>query len=265
MTTPHRLILLRHGESVWNDLGLFTGWTDVGLSKLGETEAERAGELLRACDVLPDVAHTSVLDRAIRTAEISLRACERQWVPVRRSWRLNERHYGALQGHDKAETRREFGDDRFMLWRRSYDVPPPPLTDEHLTDDPRYADVPPDQLPRSECLKDVLDRMLPYWVDAIVPDLLRGRTVLVVAHGNSLRALVKHLDAIADQDIAELNLPTGVPLVYELDRAMRPIGATDPRFGVSGLYLDPAAAAASIAGVRPQGHVRPVSDLATPV
>ncbi|HEV8463120.1 MAG TPA: phosphoglyceromutase [Gaiellaceae bacterium] len=249
----HRLILLRHGESVWNERGLFTGWTDVGLSPRGEEEAERAGDLLLADGLLPDVLHTSVLERAIRTGEIALQACDRQWIPVRRSWRLNERHYGALQGRSKAETRREFGDDHFTLWRRSYNVAPPPMRSERLHDDPRYADLPSDQLPKSECLKDVLERVLPYWVDAIVPDLRRGRTVLVAAHGNSLRALVKHLDVIDDDAVSELNVPTGVPLVYELDDAMRVTAPLDPRFGVGGRYLDPVAAAASIAGVRAQG------------
>jgi 2,3-bisphosphoglycerate-dependent phosphoglycerate mutase len=249
----HRLVLLRHGESAWNELGLFTGWTDVGLSERGELEALHAGELLAAEGVLPDVVHTSVLDRAIRSAEIALRACDRQWIPVRRSWRLNERHYGALQGKSKAETRREHGDAQFALWRRSFDVPPPPLLDQRLEDDPRYAGVPGDQLPASECLADVLHRVLPYWVDAIVPDLLGGRTVLVAAHGSSLRALVKHLDAIDDDAIAELNLPTGVPLVYRLDDRLRTVKALDDRFGVSGEYLDPVAASASIAGVQAQG------------
>ncbi len=253
MTVKHRLILLRHGESLWNERGLFTGWMDVELSERGEHEAERAGDLLLAAGLLPDVLHTSVLERAIRTGEIALRMCDRQWVPVHRSWRLNERHYGALQGRSKSETRREFGDDHFTLWRRSYNVAPPPLRGERLQDDPRYADVPPDQLPASECLKDVLQRVLPYWVDAIVPDLRRGRTVLVAAHGNSLRALVKHLDVIDDDAVAELNLPTGVPLLYELDDAMRTTAPLDQTLGVSGRYLDPIAAATSIAGVRAQG------------
>jgi 2,3-bisphosphoglycerate-dependent phosphoglycerate mutase len=249
----HRLILLRHGESLWNEQGLFTGWTDVGLSPKGEEEAERAGDLMRASGLLPDVLHTSVLERAIRTGEIALRVCDRQWVPVQRSWRLNERHYGALQGKNKSETRRKFGDDHYTLWRRSFNVAPPPLQGERLELDGRYADLPPDQLPKSECLKDVLARVLPYWVDAIVPDLRRRRTVLVAAHGNSLRALVKHLDAIDDDAVSELNVPTGVPLLYELDDAIRTTSPLDPTFGVSGRYLDPLAAAASIAGVRAQG------------
>jgi 2,3-bisphosphoglycerate-dependent phosphoglycerate mutase len=254
MTLPYRLVLLRHGESTWNELGRFTGWTDVPLSARGVAEAIRAGELLAEQDVLPDVVHTSVLDRAIQTAELALRAAGRQWVPVRRSWRLNERHYGALQGMDKAETRLAFGDEQFTLWRRSWDVPPPAREGEHLADDPRYRDVPPEILPHGECLKDVLERVLPWWADAIVPDLRAGRTVLVAAHGNSLRALVKHLDAIPDDAIAELNLPTGVPLLYELGPALRPLTPVDPIFGVGGFYLDADAAAASIEGVRMQGR-----------
>jgi 2,3-bisphosphoglycerate-dependent phosphoglycerate mutase len=255
--TPYRLVLLRHGESEWNELGLFTGWTDVGLSARGELEARRAGELLAEVGVLPDVVHTSVLDRAIRTAELALRAAGRPWIPVRRSWRLNERHYGALQGRSKNETRLAFGDEQFMLWRRSYDVPPPPVEGEALGDDPRYRGVPADVLPRSECLQDVVARVVPYWVDAIVPDLRHGEVVLVAAHGNSLRALVKHLDGIGDDDVAELNLPTGVPLLYELGRDFRPARVVDPAFGVSGVYLDPAAATASIAGVKTQGRAEP--------
>jgi 2,3-bisphosphoglycerate-dependent phosphoglycerate mutase len=254
MTQPLRLVLLRHGESAWNELGRFTGWTDVPLSPRGVAEAIRAGELLADADVLPDVVHTSVLDRAIYTAELALRTAGRPWVPVRRSWRLNERHYGALQGKDKAETRLAFGDELFTLWRRSWDVPPPPLDGERLCDDPRYRDVPPDALPRSECLKDVLARVQPWWADAIVPDLRAGRTVLVAAHGNSLRALVKYLDAIPDDAIAELNIPTGVPLLYELGPALRPLTPVDPIFGVGGSYLDAAAAASSIEGVRLQGR-----------
>ena len=256
-TTAYRLLLLRHGESVWNNEGLFTGWVDVGLSERGTHEAIYAGELLAARDLLPDVVHTSLLARAIRTTELALAAAKREWIPVRRSWRLNERHYGDLQGKSKEQTRIEYGDEQYMLWRRSYDVPPPPLsgTSEMAAAlDPRYAGVPPDALPGSECLKDVVVRMLPYWYDAIVPDLLAGALVLVSAHGNSLRALVKHLDQIPDAEIAELNLPTGVPLLYELDTRMRPIGPVDPRFGVSGTYLDPDAAAASIVGVKNQGH-----------
>ncbi len=228
----------------------------MGLSERGVAEAEHAGWLFREFALLPDVVHTSVLVRSIRTAELALAAAERSWIPVRRSWRLNERHYGALQGKSKEQTRLEFGDEQFMRWRRSYDVPPPPLasgSELSASFDPRYSALPLDALPATECLKDVLARVLPYWFDAIVPDLRSGADVLVSAHGNSLRALVKHLDRIPDGEIAELNLPTGVPLVYELDRRLRPLGQLDPRFGVSGRYLDLDAAAASIAAVRREG------------
>ena len=256
-TTAYRLLLLRHGESVWNEQGLFTGWVDVGLSERGTHEAIRAGELLATRGLLPDVVHTSLLARAIRTTELALEAAEREWIPVRRSWRLNERHYGDLQGKSKEQTRLEYGDEQYMLWRRSYDVPPPPLSpmsDMAAARDPRYAGIPPDALPSSECLEDVVVRMLPYWYDAIVPDLLTGQLVLVSAHGNSLRALVKHLDQIPDAEIAELNLPTGIPLLYELDGRMRPIGPVDPQFGVSGTYLDLDAAASSIVSIKNQGQ-----------
>ncbi len=222
----HRLVLLRHGESEWNALNLFTGWIDVGLSPRGEEEARRAGKLLSRRGLLPDVVHTSVLRRAIRTAEIALDVCDRHWIPVRRSWRLNERHYGALQGKDKRQILERYGEERFMAWRRSYDVPPPPLEAGELrgqTSDPRYAGLPPELQPRSECLKDVVARMLPYWYDALVPDLRDGRLVLVSAHGNSLRALVKHLDRMSDAEVVDLNLPTGIPLLYELDEEMRPL------------------------------------------
>ena len=253
MSAPYRLVLLRHGESEWNRSGRFTGWVDVGLSERGVAEAVRGGELLRSSGVAPDLVHTSLLTRAIQTTELALAAADRRWIPVRRSWRLNERHYGALQGKSKEETRLEFGDAQFMLWRRSYDVPPPPLDPGELAADPRYRDLAPDVLPASECLKDVLERLLPYWHDAIVPDLRAGAVVLVSAHGNSLRALVKHLDGIADDAIAALNLPTGVPLLYELDERLAPLRTVDPAFGVGGTYLDAAAAAESIAGVRRQG------------
>ncbi|RIQ31003.1 phosphoglyceromutase [Jiangella rhizosphaerae] len=246
----YRLVLLRHGESEWNAKNLFTGWVDVDLTAAGEAEARRGGELLKARGVLPDVLHTSVLRRAIRTATITLDVADRHWIPVRRSWRLNERHYGALQGKDKKQTLAEFGEEQFMLWRRSYDTPPPPIDpgDEYAqTGDPRYADLPPELLPATECLEDVLGRFLPYWYDAIVPDLRRGQTVAVVAHGNSLRALVKHLDDISDDAIAGLNIPTGVPLLYELDESMRPVTA-------GGEYLDPDAAAAAIEAVKNQGR-----------
>jgi 2,3-bisphosphoglycerate-dependent phosphoglycerate mutase len=246
----HRLILLRHGESEWNAKNLFTGWVDVDLNAKGEAEARRGGELLRDRDLLPDVLHTSVLRRAIRTAEIALNVCDRSWIDVRRSWRLNERHYGALQGKDKKQTREELGEEQFMVFRRSYDVPPPPIergSEFDQSGDPRYAALPSELLPATECLKDVLHRALPYWYDAVVPDLRAGRTVLVAAHGNSLRALVKHLDGIDEQTIVGLNIPTGIPLFYELDDDLRPV-----RQG--GEYLDPEAAKASIEAVRNQGR-----------
>jgi 2,3-bisphosphoglycerate-dependent phosphoglycerate mutase len=242
------LVLLRHGESDWNRKNLFTGWVDVGLTATGEDEARRGGELMAEAGLLPDVVHTSLLRRAIRTAEISLDVAERHWIPVRRSWRLNERHYGALQGKDKAQVRDEFGEEQFMLWRRSYDTPPPPLADddEHSqSHDPRYRDLL-ESLPRTECLKDVVGRLLPYWYDAVVPDLRAGQRVLLAAHGNSLRAMIKHLDGISDEDIVGLNVPTGIPLHYELDDAtFRPTGP--------GRYLDPDAAAAAIEAVANQG------------
>jgi 2,3-bisphosphoglycerate-dependent phosphoglycerate mutase len=248
--TQTRLVLLRHGESEWNALDLFTGWVDVGLSRKGETEARRAGELLRDRGPLPDVLHTSVQRRAIRTSDIALDICDRHWIPVRRSWRLNERHYGALQGKNKRQTLEQYGEEQFMRWRRSYDTPPPPLDGEALESearDPRYAGLPPELRPRSECLKDVVARMLPYWYDGIVPDLRDGRVVMVSAHGNSLRALVKHLDQVSDQDIVGLNIPTGIPLLYELDGDLRPV-----RRG--GEYLDPKAAEVAIEAVRNQGR-----------
>ncbi|HKT01065.1 MAG TPA: phosphoglyceromutase [Rugosimonospora sp.] len=245
------LVLLRHGESEWNAKNLFTGWVDVDLSVRGEEEARRGGELLRAVELLPDVVHTSVLRRAIRTAELALHGCDRHWIPVRRHWRLNERHYGALQGKNKKQTLEQYGEEQFMLWRRSYDVPPPPIADDDefsQAADPRYAALPPELKPRSECLKDVLLRTLPYWYDAIVPDLRDGRTVLVAAHGNSLRALVKHLDQVSDEAIAGLNIPTGIPLRYDLDPGtLRPLTP-------GGEYLDPAAAVEAAAAVANQGH-----------
>jgi 2,3-bisphosphoglycerate-dependent phosphoglycerate mutase len=246
------LVLLRHGESEWNAKGLFTGWVDVGLSKVGAQEAVNGGKLLAQSGLRPDTVHTSVLTRAIQTAHLALEEASLLWLPVKRSWRLNERHYGALQGKDKAATRREFGDEQFMLWRRSYDVPPPPIADDDplsQAGDPRYAGLPPELRPRTECLKDVVTRMLPYWYDAVVPDLRSSQagTVLIVAHGNSLRALVKHLDGISDAAIAELNIPTGIPLVYELDDAFRPAVP-------GGRYLDPAAAAEAAEAVKNQGR-----------
>ena len=244
------LVLLRHGESDWNSKGLFTGWVDVPLSGTGADEARTAGGLLRDAGIRPDVLYTSVLTRAIQTANIALEVAELLWLPVRRTWRLNERHYGALQGKDKAQTRQEFGDEQFMTWRRSYDVPPPPLADDDplsQAGDLRYANLPPELMPRTECLRDVVSRLLPYWYDAVVPDLAAGRSVLIVAHGNSLRALVKHLDGISDEAIAELNIPTGIPLLYELDDKFVPKTA-------GGRYLDPEAAKAAAEAVKNQGR-----------
>jgi 2,3-bisphosphoglycerate-dependent phosphoglycerate mutase len=222
------LLLLRHGESQWNLQNLFTGWYDADLTEVGEAQAAGAGVAMTDAGVHPDVVHTSLQTRAIRTANLALQAMEpnRLWVPVRRSWRLNERHYGDLQGKDKKEASEKFGPDQIKVWRRSYDVPPPPLDlddERHPRFDPRYAELPTDVLPASECLEDVVNRMLPYWFDSIIPDLRTHRVVLVVAHGNSLRALIKHLEQISDDDIAELNLPTGVPMLYELDDDMRPV------------------------------------------
>jgi 2,3-bisphosphoglycerate-dependent phosphoglycerate mutase len=250
LTGMGTLVLLRHGESEWNTKGLFTGWVDVGLSPKGVQEAAAAGRMVVGAGLRPDVVHTSVLTRAIQTADVALEAAGLSWLPVQRSWRLNERHYGALQGKDKAQTREEFGDEQFMIWRRSYDVPPPPIPDDDplsQAGDPRYAPLPPELMPRTECLRDVVARMLPYWYDAIVPDLYAGRTVLVVAHGNSLRALVKHLDGISDAAIAELNIPTGIPLRYELDASSRPVPP-------GGQYLDPEAAVAAAEAVKNQGR-----------
>jgi len=227
----HTLVLLRHGQSTWNLENLFTGWYDADLTEKGIAEARASGPTLSAAGISPDVLHTSVQTRAIRTALLALDAIDRLWIPTHRHWRLNERHYGALQGKDKAATADEFGADQVKVWRRSYDTPPPPVdltSEHHPSHDARYASVPSELLPASECLKDVVERMLPYWYEAIVPDLQAGRTVLVVAHGNSLRGLVKHLDAISDTDISELNLPTGVPIVYELDADLRPTDLKHP-------------------------------------
>ena len=249
-TNTSTLILLRHGESEWNAKNLFTGWVDVDLTDTGRQEATRGGVLLANSDLLPDVVHTSLLTRAIRTSQLALEAADRQWIPVRRTWRLNERHYGALQGKDKKETLAEYGEEQFMLWRRSYDVPPPPIEPEDpfaQTDDPRYAALPPEARPSTECLADVVRRLIPYWEDVLVADDLReGRTVLVAAHGNSLRAMVKHLDNISDADIAGVNIPTGIPLVYRLDGNLRPVVP-------GGEYLDPDAAATAAAAVAAQG------------
>ncbi len=247
MSEPYTLILLRHGQSVWNELNLFTGWVDVRLTEQGKAEARRGGELLAEAGILPDVLHTSLLSRAIQTADLALDTADRLWIPVKRSWRLNERHYGALQGKDKAQTLAEFGQEQFMLWRRSFDVPPLPIADDDefsQVNDPRYVGIDGD-VPKTESLKLVIDRLLPYWDDEIVPDLKAGKTVLVTAHGNSLRGLVKHLDGISDSDIAELNIPTGIPLVYKLGEDLMPIEPAE--------YLDPEAAAAGAAAVANQG------------
>ena len=243
------LILLRHGESEWNAKNLFTGWVDVDLNAKGEAEALRGGELLVENDLLPDVLHTSLLKRAIRTSQLALQVADRHWIPTTRSWRLNERHYGALQGKDKAATLAEYGEEQFMIWRRSYDTPPPPIdNDSEFSNfhDPRYAGLPPELRPQTECLKDVLSRALPYWYDEIVPDLAAGKVVLVAAHGNSLRAIVKHLDKMGDAEVVGLNIPTGIPLLYELNDDFTPVT-------VGGRYLDPNAAAAAIEAVKNQG------------
>ncbi len=243
------LVLVRHGQSAWNLENRFTGWWDVPLSDQGQKEARTAGALLAEAGVLVDQAHTSVLTRAVNTLNLALEEMDQVWVPVQRTWRLNERHYGGLTGLDKAATREKYGDEQFMLYRRSFDVPPPPMEPGHEYDvrpDPRYRHLPPDVVPATECLADVITRMLPYWYDAIAPDLMAGRTVLVAAHGNSLRALIKHLDGISDAEIAALEIPTGVPIVYQLDdrltvRAKRELG-------------DPAAIAAAADAVRRQGE-----------
>lgn len=243
----HTLILLRHGNSEWNQKNLFTGWVDVRLSEQGVAEAKRAGELIKESGLEPDILYTSVLTRAIQTANLALDEADRAWIPVKRSWRLNERHYGALQGLDKAETLEKYGQEQFMEWRRSFDVPPPPLDDDaeySQVHDPRYVGID-GEIPRTESLKIVIDRMLPYWESDIIPSLASGQTVLVTAHGNSLRALVKHLDGISDDEISELNIPTGIPLAYELDDSFMPTGP--------GQYLDPEAAAAGAAAVAAQG------------
>ncbi|GAA3049628.1 phosphoglyceromutase [Gordonia defluvii] len=241
------LILMRHGESEWNASNQFTGWVDVALTQKGEAEAVRAGELLIEHDVLPDVLYTSLLRRAINSAQIALDRADRQWIPVVRDWRLNERHYGALQGLNKAETKEKYGDEQFMLWRRSYDTPPPPIdpsSEYSQTNDPRYANLA--RVPLTECLKDVVVRLIPYYGQTIAADLRGGKTVLVAAHGNSLRALVKHLEGISDADIAELNIPTGNPLRYDFDDAGNVTG--------KGVYLDPESAAAGAAAVAAQGQ-----------
>jgi 2,3-bisphosphoglycerate-dependent phosphoglycerate mutase len=244
----YTLILLRHGNSTWNQENRFTGWVDVDLSDQGRQEAKRAGELLAQSGLKPDLLYTSKLKRAINTANIALAEAERSWIDVKRDWRLNERHYGDLQGKDKAETLAQYGPEQFQIWRRSFDVPPPPISDESeysQAHDERYAELG-NNIPKTECLKDVLIRMMPLWENEISKDLIAGKTVLVTAHGNSLRALVKHLDGISDADIAELNIPTGIPLVYKLDTNFKPLFP-------GGEYLDPEAAAAGAAAVANQG------------
>ncbi|GGK50714.1 phosphoglyceromutase [Nocardia camponoti] len=241
----YTLVLLRHGESEWNALNLFTGWVDVHLTDKGVAEGKRAGELLKEADLLPDIVFTSLLRRAIMTADNALNAADRLWIPVIRDWRLNERHYGDLQGKNKEQVREQYGQEKFMEWRRSYDVPPPPISPDNpysQAHDLRYAGI---KVPKTECLKDVVERMVPYWDETISQELLTGKIVLVAAHGNSLRALVKHLDNIPDDEISKLNIPTGIPLVYELDENMRPVKPAR--------YLDPEAAAAGAAAVANQG------------
>ncbi len=244
------LVLLRHGESDWNSKNLFTGWVDVDLTELGSEQARLGGLELKKAGLLPTVVHTSLMTRAIRTSNIALEACERNWIPVKRHWRLNERHYGGLQGKDKKATLEQYGEERFQQWRRSYDVPPPPIeigSEWDVSRDPRYAHLTTDLVPRTECLKDVVHRMLPYWYDAIVPDLQADEVVLVAAHGNSLRALVMHLDRLSEEQVVALNIPTGQPLRYDLDDDMHP---TNP----GGTYLDEAAAKVAAEAVAQQGH-----------
>jgi len=244
----YKLILLRHGESEWNAKNLFTGWVDVALSDKGRAEAARGGQLLKEANLLPDVLHTSLLTRAINTADIALASAGVVGIPIKRSWRLNERHYGALQGKDKAATLKEYGAEQFQLWRRSFDVPPPPIADDDQysqKNDPKYANLD-EPLPKTECLKDVVARVIPYLNDEIKSDLVSGQVVLITAHGNSIRAIVKYLDEISDTDIAGVNIPTGIPLLYELNESFKPITK-------GGRYLDPEAAKASIEAVANQG------------
>ena len=245
----YKLILLRHGESEWNAKNLFTGWVDVTLSEKGETEAARGGQLLKEANLLPDVLHTSLLTRAINTADIALASAGVVGIPIKRSWRLNERHYGSLQGKDKAATLKEYGAEQFQLWRRSFDVPPPPIADDDQysqKNDPKYANLG-ESLPKTECLKDVVARVIPYLTNEIKSDLKSGKVVLITAHGNSIRAIVKYLDDISDTDITGVNIPTGIPLLYELNESFKPITK-------GGRYLDPEAAKASIEAVANQGR-----------
>lgn len=249
MSKEYKLILLRHGESQWNALNLFTGWVDVDLSEKGVSEAKRGGQLLKEKNLIPDSLHTSVLNRAINTADLALNEAGIKNIPTKRSWRLNERHYGALQGLNKKDTLDKYGEEQFMLWRRSFDVPPPPIdpNDKYAQNkDPKYSGLSQSEIPLTECLKDVVTRVIPYWNENIVPELKNGKTVLVVAHGNSLRALIKYLENISDEDIAKLNLPTGIPLLYKLDENFKPINK-------GGEYLDPQAAKAAIDAVANQG------------
>ena len=242
------LVLLRHGQSQWNLENRFTGWWDVGLSDQGEKEARSAGSLLAEEGLVFDEAHTSVLTRAVKTLQLALDEMGQSWVPVRGHWRLNERHYGALTGLDKAETKAEYGEEQFLKWRRSYSVPPPPMPPGHPFDvrsDPRYAAYPPEIVPVTECLADVVERMLPYWFDSIAPEVRSGMTILVSAHGNSLRALIKHLERISDDEITGLEIPTGVPIVLELDRDLRVMAKRE--------LGDPEAIAAAAEAVRRQG------------
>lgn len=249
MNQLHNLILVRHGESDWNKKNLFTGWVDVDLTEQGRQEAKNSGLLIKESGLKPDVLHTSVLKRAIRTAQLAVETADLMWIPVQRSWRLNERHYGALQGLNKSETLEKYGEVQFMLWRRSFDVSPPkidPNNEFAQNADPRYQELSPEKIPLTECLKDVMVRVLSYWDDNVVPQLSQGKQVLIVAHGNSLRALIKHLDSISDSEIVNLNLPTGIPLHYRLDENFKPITS-------GGTYLDPAAAEAAINKVSNQG------------
>jgi 2,3-bisphosphoglycerate-dependent phosphoglycerate mutase len=262
-----RLVLLRHGQSEWNARNLFTGWANPELTQAGEQEAARAGAALAAHGLLPGFAHTSLQRRAIRSADLALAACDSDWIPVRRSWRLNGRHYGALQGQDKAQVTREYGEEQVRRWRRSYAAAPPrlaPGAEDPAAADPRYASLPPEARPNAESLRDVTARLLPYWYDAIVPDLRAGPCVLVVSHGNTLRALIKHLDAVGDDEIAALNIPNGVPLVYDLGADMRPLArggrylGRDPRSGTRHSSSVPPPSAGPVRMVPPSSPARSV-------